>query len=148
MGFALPAALGMAIQSQNKVVVITGDGSLQINIQELDTLNRLNLDIVIIVLNNSALGMVKNFQDMYFDGRNQSTKTGYSSPSFFNISKAYQIKSYCVTNVLDMNQALNLIVNSKTPLLIEIMMSGATECRPRLAFGSKLDNQYPSVPLK
>jgi acetolactate synthase-1/2/3 large subunit len=145
MGFALPTALGVAIQSQGKVVVITGDGSLQINIQELDTLNRLGLDMVIIVMNNSVLGMVKNFQDMYFDGRDQSTKKGYSSPSFTNIAKAYGINAHRVTNTLEMDNALGLISNHEGPLLIEIMMDGATECRPRLAFGSKLDEQFPKL---
>ena len=143
MGFALPAAIGIAIQSQNKVVVITGDGSLQINIQELDTLNRLGLNLTIIVMNNSALGMVKNFQDMYFDGRDQSTKKGYSSPSFSDVAIAYGIKAYRVTNTSDMDHALNLIAEYKGPQLIELMMDGATECRPRLAFGSKLDEQFP-----
>lgn len=145
MGFALPTALGVAIQSQNKVVVITGDGSLQINIQELDTLNRLGLDLTIIVMNNSVLGMVKNFQDMYFDGRDQSTKKGYSSPSFANIAMAYGVKAYRVVNEAELDSALNLIVDHQGPLLIEIMMDGATECRPRLAFGSKLDNQFPEL---
>ena len=76
--------------------MITGDGSLQINIQELDTLNRLDLDLTIIVMNNSVLGMVKNFQDMYFDGRDQSTKKGYSSPSFTDIATAYGIEAHRV----------------------------------------------------
>lgn len=145
MGFALPAALGIAIQSQNKVVVITGDGSLQINIQELDTLNRLGLDLVIIVMNNSVLGMVKNFQDMYFDGRDQSTKKGYSSPSFTDIAKAYGIEAHRAENAADMERLVNLIADHKGPLLIELMMEGATECRPRLAFGSKLDEQFPKL---
>ncbi|MFA6970084.1 MAG: thiamine pyrophosphate-binding protein [Gallionella sp.] len=145
MGFALPAALGIAIQSQNKVVVITGDGSLQINIQELDTLNRLGLDLTIIVLNNSVLGMVKNFQDMYFDGRNQSTKKGYSSPSFIDIAKAYGIEAHRAGSAAEMDRVLNLIADHKGPLLIELMMEGATECRPRLAFGSKLDEQFPKL---
>jgi acetolactate synthase-1/2/3 large subunit len=145
MGFALPAALGIGIQSKNKVVVITGDGSLQINIQELDTLNRLGLDLTIIVMNNSVLGMVKNFQDMYFDGRDQSTKRGYSSPSFTNIATAYGIEVHRVTNALEMDQALSLVADHEGPLLIEIMMDGATECRPRLAFGSKLDGQFPKL---
>jgi len=145
MGFALPTALGIAIQSRNKVVVITGDGSLQINIQELDTLNRLGLDLTIIVMNNSALGMVKNFQDMYFDGRDQSTRKGYSSPSFTNIAMAYGIKAHRAANAVDMDRVLNLIADNKGPLLIEIMMDGATECRPRLAFGSKLDEQLPKL---
>lgn len=145
MGFALPTALGIAIQSRNKVVVISGDGSLQINIQELDTLNRLGLDLAIIVMNNSALGMVKNFQDMYFDGRNQSTQKGYSSPSFTDIATAYGIEAHRVGNAADTERALNLIAERKSPLLIEIMMDGATECRPRLAFGSKLDEQFPPL---
>ena len=145
MGFALPAALGVALQSQHKTVVITGDGSLQINIQELDTLNRLGLDMTIIVMNNSVLGMVKNFQDMYFDGRDQSTKKGYSSPAFTDIAKAYGIEAYRVDNAADTNRVLNLIAEHHGPLLIEIMMDGATECRPRLAYGSKLDEQFPKL---
>ena len=145
MGFALPAALGIALQSQNKVVVITGDGSLQINIQELDTLNRLGLDMTIIVMNNSVLGMVKNFQDMYFDGRDQSTRKGYSSPSFTDIATAYGIEAHRATNAAEMGRVLNLIADRKGPLLIEIIMDDATECRPRLAFGSKLDEQFPKL---
>jgi acetolactate synthase-1/2/3 large subunit len=145
MGFALPTAIGVALQSQGRVVVITGDGSLQINIQELDTLNRLALDITIIVMNNAALGMVKNFQDMYFNGRDQSTRKGYSSPSFTNIASAYGIESRCVTNITDLDDAFSLMAGRKGPLLIEIMLEGATECRPRLAFGSKLDEQFPAI---
>lgn len=145
MGFAFPAALGIAIQSRNKAVVITGDGSLQINIQELDTLNRLNLDVTIIVMNNMVLGMVKNFQDMYFDGRDQSTRKGYSSPSFTDIAIAYGIEARRVVSATDMARTLPLIAGHKGPLLIEVMMEGATECRPRLAFGSKLDEQFPKL---
>lgn len=145
MGFALPTAIGVAIQSRKKVIVITGDGSLQINIQELDTLRRLGLDLTIIVMNNAILGMVKNFQDMYFDGRDQSTKKGYSSPSFTNIAQAYGIESHRISNIQELDKVLSLIVGYNHPLLIEIMMDGATECRPRLAFGSKLDEQLPKL---
>jgi acetolactate synthase-1/2/3 large subunit len=145
MGFAFPTAIGVALQSQKKVVVITGDGSMQINIQELDTLNRLNLDVTIIVMNNEVLGMVKNFQDMYFDGRDQSTKRGYSSPSFAEIAEAYGVAAKLITKAEDMDRELPLIANHKGPLLIEVMMEGATECRPRLAFGSKLDEQFPKL---
>lgn len=145
MGFAFPAALGIALQSRHQVVVITGDGSMQINIQELDTLNRLGLDLTIIVMNNSVLGMVKNFQDMYFDGRDQSTKKGYSSPSFTDIAMAYGVAAHRIDNAAEMDRVLPLIADHKGPLLIEVMMEGATECRPRLAFGSKLDEQFPKL---
>lgn len=145
MGFALPTALGVGVESKKKVIVITGDGSMQINIQELDTLNRLDLDMTVIVMNNSVLGMVKNFQDMYFDGRDQSTKKGYSSPSFVDIAKAYGIAAYKVSSVDDITDVLSKVVQHKGPLLIEVIMDGATECRPRLAFGSKLDEQFPKL---
>jgi acetolactate synthase-1/2/3 large subunit len=145
MGFAFPAALGIAVESRGKVVVITGDGSMQINIQELDTLKRMDLDVTIIVMNNVVLGMVKNFQDMYFDGRNQSTKKGYSSPDFSAIAMAYGITAQRIDRAADMDRVLPLIADHKGPLLIEVMMEGATECRPRLAFGAKLDEQYPKL---
>jgi len=145
MGFAVPAAIGVAIQSHQKVVVITGDGSLQINIQELDTLNRLGLNIIVIVMNNSVLGMVKNFQDMYFNGRDQSTKKGYSAPSFSRIAQAYGIQSFYVETMDYFNQVIESSAHQQTPVLIELMMEGATECRPRLAFGAKLDQQLPEL---
>ena len=145
MGFAFPAALGIALQARHKTIVISGDGSMQINIQELDTLNRLGLDMTIIVMNNSTLGMVKNFQDMYFDGRDQSTKKGYSCPSFKEIARAYGIPSHRITSVADMHSILPQIKVTKGPCLIEVMMEGATECRPRLAFGAKLDEQFPKL---
>ena len=74
MGFALPTAIGISAVSTGKTVVLTGDGSLQVNIQELDTLARLSENILIIVFNNRSLGMVKNFHDTYFERRNILTK--------------------------------------------------------------------------
>lgn len=143
MGFALPAALGIALSSGHKTIVITGDGSLQINLQELDTLKRMQLDVAIIVMNNHSLGMVKNFQDMYFDGRNQSTKTGYSYPSFTALAEANGIRGMLVTNQAEMAYAIEHLALNNEPVLIEISMPYATECRPRLAFGKKLDEQFP-----
>jgi acetolactate synthase I/II/III large subunit len=145
MGFALPTALGVARTSGRKAIVITGDGSLQMNSQELDTLNRLQMNVVIVVMNNHSLGMVKNFQDMYFDGRNQSTKDGYSCPSFVALANAYGIDGIAVQTAADLESALDAIAASEKPLLVELIMPYATECRPRLAFGSKLDNQYPRL---
>lgn len=146
MGFALPAALGMAVRAKGKVVVITGDGSMQINIQELDTLRRLAPDLTVIVLNNGMLGMVKNFQDMYFGGRDQSTRQGYSTPSFAQVAEAYGIAACTVGSSADLERLLPMLADHQGPMLIEVMMEGATECRPRLTFGAKLDEQYPPLP--
>ena len=145
MGFALPAALGVARSAGHKTIVITGDGSLQINIQELDTLKRQQLDVAIIVMNNHSLGMVKNFQDMYFDGRNQSTKEGYSCPSFTELARAYGIDSMYVPNLPELKKAIDALASTTSPILLEVAMSYATECRPRLAFGKRLDEQVPVI---
>lgn len=144
MGFALPAALGIASSSGRKAIVITGDGSLQINIQELDTLQRQQLDVAIIVLNSHSLGMVKNFQDMYFEGRNQSTKEGYSCPAFTELAKAYGINSRYVSCRAELIKAIGEISLTTVPILVEVGMPYATECRPRLSFGKKLDEQCPA----
>jgi acetolactate synthase-1/2/3 large subunit len=143
MGFALPAAIGIGLSSPKRTIVITGDGSLQVNSQELDTLNRLELNLTIIVMNNFSLGMVKNFQDMYFDGRNQSTRKGYSCPSFAKLAEAYGLRAIQINDTGSLQPAFEIMAGNASPLLIEIMMEGATECRPRLAFGGKLDEQHP-----
>jgi acetolactate synthase I/II/III large subunit len=147
MGFALPTALGVAHSSNKKTIVITGDGSLQVNIQELDTLARLQQNVAIIVFNNNSLGMVKNFQDMYFDGRDQSTKKGYSCPMFTELAEAYQIKSLYISCANEMDKAIKQIALSTAPILLEVRMPYATECRPRLSFGKKLDDQVLNINL-
>jgi acetolactate synthase-1/2/3 large subunit len=94
MGFALPAAIGASLASgKSPVVVIVGDGSLQMNIQELQTAVRNQIPLKIVVINNKSLGMIRQFQDSYFDGRYQSTYWGYSAPDFAAIANAYGIPS-------------------------------------------------------
>ncbi len=143
MGFGLPTSIGVAMRISNKVVNITGDGSVQINIQELDTLRRLDLDVCVIVMNNSALGMVKNFQDMYFQGNNQSTVIGYSNPDFVAVAKGYGLKAWRVEGVEEFRKAYQEALDHRHPSLIEVMIEDGHECKPRLAFGGKLDEQYP-----
>lgn len=143
MGFGLPAAIGVALSSGKKVINITGDGSIQMNIQELDTVKRLNLNMGIIVLNNMSLGMIKHFQDMYFEGRNQSTKVGYSWPSFTKVARAFGIESRLVRSGAQIGHALAELKVRNGPYLLEVLMPDAIDCRPRLRFGDRLDEQFP-----
>jgi len=89
MGWALPAGIGVALETGGPVVVITGDGGMQVNIQELETLSRLGLPVRIIVLDNGELGMVRQFQDENFGGRHVATVEGYSAPDFVRVAGAY-----------------------------------------------------------
>lgn len=144
MGFAIPTSLGVHYATGSIVVSISGDGGAQLNIQELDIISREKLPILTIIVNNQSLGMVRAFQEMYFDGRNQSTFWhGYSS-SFCEIGKAYQMKSHTITSENELDKAIFDFINNPEPTLLELLMSDARECKPRLAFGNPIDKQYPN----
>ncbi|CAL4320508.1 Acetolactate synthase isozyme 3 large subunit [Buchnera aphidicola (Thelaxes suberi)] len=99
MGFGLPAALGIKLAFPNEIVIcITGDGSIQMNIQELSTAKQYDIPILILNLNNNALGMVKQWQDIHYSGRHSHSYMN-ALPDFLALSKSYghegiQIKNY------------------------------------------------------
>ncbi len=143
MGFAIPAAVGVCYATSKPVIVITGDGGAQLNIQELDIIARDKLPILTVVLNNHSLGMVRGFQEMYFEGRNSSTYwDGYTS-QFEAIGNAYGVKSTSVVDLEQFRKAVTEFLNEKEPMLIEVLMPDARECRPRLEFGRPIDEQTP-----
>lgn len=143
MGFAIPAAVGACIAGNKPVVVITGDGGAQLNIQELDIISRDRLPILTIVLNNHSLGMVRGFQEMYFEGRNSSTYwDGYTS-QFQALGAAYGIHSLSVMDLQAFERAAREFLADDKPMLIEVLMPDARECRPRLEFGRPIHEQSP-----
>lgn len=147
MGFAIPSAVGVSIAGNKPVIVITGDGGAQLNIQELDIIARERLPILTIVLNNHSLGMVRGFQEMYFEGRNSSTYwDGYTS-QFRDLGAAYGIHSLSVVNLAAFKAAVAEFLANGKPMLIEVIVSDAQECRPRLEFGRPIDEQSPLLDL-
>ena len=81
MGYAFPASIGAAISSKkSRVICLDGDGSIQINIQELHTLKKLNLPVKIFILNNNGYGIIKQFQELYLNKRYEATGKGVSNP--------------------------------------------------------------------
>lgn len=145
MGFALPTGIGLHYVTDDPVVVITGDGGIQLNIQELDIIARENLPVMIVLLNNYSLGMVRGFQELYFDGRNSSTYWGGYSCDFQKISQGYKTNSIQVSSLADFERAVDQFIEMPAPLLIEVIMNDARECRPRLEYGNTLDKQSPQV---
>jgi acetolactate synthase-1/2/3 large subunit len=99
MGFALPAAVGVAFAcAPRAVVVIAGDGGFQHNIHELQTIAHHRLPIKMVILNNRCHGMVRQFQESYFESRFQSTTWGYSAPDFAKVALAYDIPAFTVAD--------------------------------------------------
>lgn len=143
MGYSLPAAIGAYYGSENKAVFcITGDGGMQMNIQELQFVVREKLPIKIIVINNKSLGMIRHFQEMYFNSNYFQTKTywGYSSPDFAKIANAYGIKSTKLS--FDSIDSFNW---NDGPELIEIEIDEDTYVTPKLEFGKENQDQNPLI---
>jgi len=143
MGFAIPTSIGIAIATKEPVVVITGDGGAQINIQELDIIAREKLPVLIIIMNNFSLGMIKGFHELYFDGRSDSSYwKGYTS-DFKKLGEAYNLESFTVDNLLEFTKIVEQFSLNPKPYLLEVLMPDARECRPRLEFGNSIDQQSP-----
>ncbi len=147
MGYALPASVGACIALGNKpVVTINGDGGIQLNIQELQTIMRNKLPVKIVVLNNNSLGMIRQFQDSYFEGRYQSTVWGYSAPNFENIAAGYGIKAMTIHHETEIEQAISAVWEKENePFLLQVMIDLNTNAYPKIAFGRPITDMEPLV---
>jgi acetolactate synthase-1/2/3 large subunit len=145
MGFALPAAVGAAFGAHGKpVVLIAGDGGFQCNIQELQTVVRNQLPLKLVVINNNCHGMVRQFQESYFDSRYQSTMWGYSAPDFCKVAEAYGIPAFRVSDEAAMSSSLGSLWSDPTkPALLEVMVDSFTNVYPKLAFGHPITEMEP-----
>lgn len=132
MGFALPAALGAKLAQPNRdVVAIIGDGGFQMTIQELGTIFQYKIPVKILVLNNEFLGMVRQWQQLFFDKRYASTEL--VNPDFQTIVKGYHIHTELVDKRENLSDALDRFVNSKDSYFLEVRVG-------------KEDNVFPMVP--
>jgi acetolactate synthase-1/2/3 large subunit len=145
MGFALPAGIATTIATGLlPVVVIAGDGAFQCNIQELQTVVRNRLPLKIVVINNRCHGMVRQFQEAYFDGRYQSTLWGYDTPDFVQIASAYGIPGYRIETASQLEEGLtHLWKDPSASFLLEVMIDTFTNVYPKIAFGRPLDEMEP-----
>ena len=123
MGFGLPAAMGVKLAFPDKhVICITGDGSIQMNIQELSTCSQYNLSVVIITLNNRSLGMVRQWQDMVYGGRHSSSYME-SLPDFVKIAEAYGHVGIQIDSLDELDEKLTQAFNIKDRLVfVDVMV--------------------------
>jgi acetolactate synthase-1/2/3 large subunit len=155
MGFTLPCSIGASIKKpESNIIGVTGDGSFQMNIQELQTIVSYNLNIKTFVLNNGGYLSIRNTIDKFFDGRHLGTDkhTGLDFPDLEKISIAYGIKFYRLKTLDDINRLLDEILNQTGPVLIEVICPFKQEIIPTLSskenkngvlVSQPLDNMYP-----
>ena len=142
MGYSLPAAIGAYYALRRPVISFNGDGGIQMNIQELQFLARESLPITVVVLNNQALGMIRHFQEMYFDNEYYQTvpSGGYSVPDFEKIAGAYGLPYHLVRNCDDLDKSE---LRFDGPQLVEIKIEENTYVFPKLEFGKPNQDQEP-----
>ncbi len=147
MGSALPMAIGASFAKPDKtIVIITGDGGFQLNIQELQTVFHHQLPIKIILLNNNCYGMVRQFQEQYLRSRFQSTVVGYSAPDFQKVVSAYQIPSMKISTNSEIENALYRLFNDKEAKFLEVDIDLKTPAYPKLSVNKPIEDQDPLLP--
>ena len=147
MGSSLPMAIGASLAKPNDIVIaITGDGGFQLNIQELQTVYHHRLPIKTVLLNNQCYGMVRQFQQQYFDGRYQSTVIGYSAPNFVDVARAYRIKALRISRNAEIPNALSALFSDPEPMFLEIVIDQNALVLPKLSVGMPIEDQDPQLP--
>lgn len=149
MGYALPAAIGASFAIGKKpVICIDGDGGFQMNIQELQTIKHYNLPIKIFILNNRSMGIIKQFQDLYFGSRYYATTTdgGYSSPDFAAVAQAYGIDAVTIERLSDVETVLAQVLGHDGPILCNVLIDVEQKLNPKLEFGRPLEDMTPYLP--
>lgn len=147
MGYALPAAIGASLAfGKAPVVCLSGDGGFQMNIQELQTVRRNSLPIKIVILNNHCLGMIRQFQDAYFEGRYESTVYGYDEPDFVSVANAYGIEAFTISSQEEIESGLErLWADPSAPFLLNVSIDVHTNVYPKMMFGSPITRMEPEV---
>lgn len=146
MGFALPSAIGACIGANKRTIVIAGDGGIQMNIQELEVIKRRKLPIKIFILNNKNLGMVRQFQELYFDKKYLGTIDDYSVPNLVEITKAYGIKARKIDDISKLGIELKDIFSNNEPELINIELPvEMTTVEPKLIVNKPIEDMHPFI---
>ena len=133
MGFGLPAAIGAQMARPNDCVIcVSGDGSFMMNVQELTTIKRKKLPIKIVLIDNQRLGMVRQWQELFFNERYSETNLS-DNPDFLMLAKAFEIPGEIITKKSEINSALDNMFNSSGAYLLHVRID-------------ELENVWPLVP--
>jgi len=137
MGFALPAAIGAKMGApEREVIAIIGDGGYQMTIQELGTIFQTGIAVKIVVLNNDYLGMVRQWQQLFFDKRYASTEM--TNPDFVTIAKGYNIQARRVKERKDLDVAVKEMILSNKPQFLEVCVEKEANVFPMIPSGASV----------
>lgn len=139
MGFALPAAIGAKMGApKREVIAVIGDGGFQMTIQELGTIFQTGVPVKIVVLNNDFLGMVRQWQQLFFDKRYSSTEM--VNPDFVAIANGYQIESERISKREDLKKNIQKMIDSPNPFFMEVVVGKEDNVFPMIPTGESVSN--------
>lgn len=149
MGFGLPAAIGAAVASGRRTICVDGDGGFQMNIQELATVERLNLPIKFFIANNDGYASIRASQTGYFQrlvGADQTS--GVKLPDLGEVSRAYGLPFVRVEDKSSLDESIRKVLNNEGPIVCEVMVAPNEERFPRASSFIKPDGSMGSKPLE
>jgi acetolactate synthase-1/2/3 large subunit len=139
MGFALPAAIGAKMGApKREVIAVIGDGGFQMTIQELGTIFQTGVPVKIVVLNNDFLGMVRQWQQLFFDKRYSSTEM--VNPDFVAIANGYQIESERISKRENLKKSIQKMIDSPNPFFMEVVVGKEDNVFPMIPTGESVSN--------
>jgi acetolactate synthase-1/2/3 large subunit len=149
MGYSIAAAIGASLGSKTNqnVIASIGDGSVQMNIQEVENIKNFNLPIKIFILDNSGLGMVKQTIDTWLSKNyvGCDKNSGLSIPNFLNIFKAYGIKSVEIKNNKEIDKKLKYVMSYKGPIMCNVKINANARIVPKMKAGDPLEDMIPKL---
>ena len=150
MGYSIAASIGASLGSpKKKVVAIIGDGSVQMNIQEIENIKNLDLPIKIFIINNKGYGMVKQTIDTWLNKNyvGCDAKSGLSMPNFKKVFDSYGIKTCEINNHNELSEKIEYVMNYKKPIMCDVKVDPEARIVPKLKPGSPLHDMLPRLPL-
>jgi acetolactate synthase-1/2/3 large subunit len=150
MGYDLPAAIGACVASGRKVVCLAGDGSLQMNLQELQTVVHHRLPIKLFVLDNAGYVSIRQTQDIFFQGRHMgsSLETGLSFPDVGRLAAAYGLPSARIDSPDGLHGVIRAVLEAEGPCLCHVVLPTDYKFSPKLSSETKPDGRIVSKPLE
>jgi acetolactate synthase-1/2/3 large subunit len=151
MGFGLPAAIGGCVASGGRrTVCLDGDGGIQMNIQELETLHRLNLPVKLFVLNNAGYVSIQSTQKTYFNGHYvaSSFESGLTLPDIIKVATAYGLPTAVIRDHSDIRNQVRQILNQDGPVVCEVHITPNQTTAPRVSSRQRADGLMESAPME
>ncbi len=146
MGFALPAAIGACLaRSDKQVVAVLGDGGFQMTLQELGTIMQYQIPVRMLILNNCFLGMVRQWQQLFFESRYAFTEL--TNPDFVALASAYGIPAQRVTTRNKLSEAISALLNCNTAYLLEVMVQKEENVFPMVPSGTGVSEMLLEPPV-